>query len=165
MPYYLHYWLKSVIIVILVYNYREKNCSSSSPKVFFFNYIFFEFSLLLVVRSRYSENYIATISCTWEWASKHFLNLYFTWIDYLNNVHTKGSVFFNQSFTNFKNLFLDLISLIFFMYYFVFGGERHKMWKKYIFTLRGVQNFTGADPTDRHQWHRPNYSVDWMSWG
>ena len=118
-----------------------------------------------MVRSRYSENYIATISCTWEWASKHFLNLYFTWIDYLNNVHTKGSVFFNQSFTNFKNLFLDLISLFFFMYYFVLGGERHKMWKKYIFTLRGVQNFTGADPTDRHRWHRPNCSVDRMSWG
>ena len=24
-----------------------------------------------MVRSRYSENYIATISCTWEWASNH----------------------------------------------------------------------------------------------
>ena len=43
---------------------------------------------------------------------EHFLNLYFTWIDWLRNVHTRGSVFFNQSFTNFKNLFLDLISLI-----------------------------------------------------
>ena len=39
------------------------------PKFLLFNYIVFEFTLLLVVRPRYSENYIATISCTWEWES------------------------------------------------------------------------------------------------
>ena len=49
---------------------------SSWPK-FLFNYIVFEFTLLLVVRPRYSENYIATISCTWEWASKRFYAEYF----------------------------------------------------------------------------------------
>ena len=37
---------------------------------FFLNYIVFEFTLLLVVRPRYSENYITMISYTWEWASK-----------------------------------------------------------------------------------------------
>ena len=36
---------------------------------FFFYYIVFEFTPLLVVRPRYFENYIAMISCTWEWAS------------------------------------------------------------------------------------------------
>ena len=35
----------------------------------FFNYIVFEFTPLLVVRPQYSKNYIAMISCTWEWAS------------------------------------------------------------------------------------------------
>ena len=32
-----------------------------------FNYIVFEFISLLVVQPWYSENYIATISYTWEW--------------------------------------------------------------------------------------------------
>ena len=41
---------------------------SSSPKLLF-NYIVFEFTLLLVVRPQYSENYIATIFFTLEWAS------------------------------------------------------------------------------------------------
>ena len=49
---------------------------SSSPKLLF-NYIVFEFILLLVVRLQYSENYIATISCTWEWASTNQVWNYF----------------------------------------------------------------------------------------
>ena len=42
-----------------------------------------------------------------------FFEFVYTWIDWFKNVHTKGSVFFNQSFTNFKNMFLDLNSLTF----------------------------------------------------
>ena len=42
---------------------------ASLPKLLF-NYIVFEFTLLLVVWPRYFENYIATISYIWDWASK-----------------------------------------------------------------------------------------------
>jgi len=41
---------------------------SSSPKLLF-KYIVFEFTQLFAVRPQYFENYITTISCTWEWAS------------------------------------------------------------------------------------------------
>ena len=67
MPWYLHYWFKSVLLLFLLTITKQKYFSSS-PK-FLYNYFVFEFILLLVVQPRYSENYIATISCTWEWVS------------------------------------------------------------------------------------------------
>ena len=67
MPWYLHYWFKSVLLLFLLTITKQKYFSSS-PK-FLYNYIVFEFILFLVVQPRYSENYIAIISCTWEWAS------------------------------------------------------------------------------------------------
>ena len=57
---------KFLLLFLLTIN--KQKYFSSSPKLLF-NYIIFEFTLLLVVRPWYSENYIATISCTWEWAS------------------------------------------------------------------------------------------------
>ena len=67
MPWYLHYWFKSVLLLFLL-TITQKKYFSSSPK-FLYNYIVFEFILFLVVQPQYSENYIAIISCTWEWAS------------------------------------------------------------------------------------------------
>ena len=48
----------------------------------------------------------------------------------------KGSVFFNQNFIIFTNFLLDLISFVFFMYYFVLGRERHKRKAKLYIYLR-----------------------------
>ena len=56
-------------LLLFLLTITKQKYFSSSPKLLF-NYIVFEFTLLLVVRPRYSENYIITISCTWEWASK-----------------------------------------------------------------------------------------------
>ena len=58
--------IKFLLLFLLTIN-KQKYFSSSSKLLF--NYTVFEFTLLLVVLPRYSENYIATISCTWEWAS------------------------------------------------------------------------------------------------
>ena len=59
--------LNQFLLLFLLTITKQKYFSSSSKLLF--NYIVFEFTLLLVVQPRYSENYIATISCTWEWAS------------------------------------------------------------------------------------------------
>ena len=59
--------LNQFLLLFLLTIIKQKYFSSS-PKLLF-NYIVFEFTLLLVVRHRYSENYITTISCTWEWTS------------------------------------------------------------------------------------------------
>ena len=56
------------LLLLFLLTITKQKYFSSSPKLLF-NYIFFEFTLLLVVRPWYFENYIATISCTWEWAS------------------------------------------------------------------------------------------------
>ena len=56
-------------LLLFLLTITKQKYFSSSPKLLF-NYIVFEFTLLLVIRPRYSENYIATISCTWEWASR-----------------------------------------------------------------------------------------------
>ena len=55
-------------LLLFLLTITKQKYFSSSPKLLF-NYIVFEFTLLLVVRPWYSKNYIATISCTWEWAS------------------------------------------------------------------------------------------------
>ena len=55
-------------LLLFLLTITKQKYFSSSPKLFFY-YIVFEFTPLLVVRPRYSENYIATISCTWKWAS------------------------------------------------------------------------------------------------
>ena len=60
--------LNQFLLLFLLTINKQKYFSSSSKLLF--NYIVFEFTLVLVVRPRYSENYIATISYTWEWASK-----------------------------------------------------------------------------------------------
>ena len=72
-------WCPSIYIIdlnqfllLFLFTITKKKYFSSSPKLLF-NYIVFEFTLLLVVRPRYSENYITTISCTWEWDSKSIL--------------------------------------------------------------------------------------------
>ena len=62
--------LNQFLLLFLLTITKQKYFSSSS-KFFFFYYIVFEFIPLLVVRPWYSENYIATISCTWEWASMY----------------------------------------------------------------------------------------------
>ena len=66
---------------------------SSSPKLLF-NYIVFEFTLLLVVWPRYSENYIATISCTWEWVSN-----FGTVVEELLRIQRQFFFFLEQSIT------------------------------------------------------------------
>ena len=68
-----------MFIIILVNNHQAKVLFFFT-KIVFFYYIIFEFTLLLMVRSRYSENYIAMISCTWEWA------ITFMWRRPLNSV-------------------------------------------------------------------------------
>ena len=55
-------------LLLFLLTITQQKYFSSLPK-FLFNYIVFESILLLVVRPWYSKNYIATISCTWEWAS------------------------------------------------------------------------------------------------
>ena len=67
--------LNQFLLLFLLTITKQKYFSSSLKLLF--NYIVFEFTLLLVVRPWYSENYIATISCTWEWASKRFYTEYF----------------------------------------------------------------------------------------
>ena len=57
-----------------MFTITKQNYFSSSYKLLF-DYIVFEFTLLLVVRTRLSENYIATISCTWEWASSILIKI------------------------------------------------------------------------------------------
>ena len=57
---------------------KQKYFSSSSKLLF--NYIVFEFTLLLVVQPRYSKNYIAMISCTWEWASNAHMLVWCCWL-------------------------------------------------------------------------------------
>ena len=58
------------LLLLFLLTITKQKYFSYSPKLLF-NYIVFEFTPLLVIRPRYSENYIATISCTWEWASIH----------------------------------------------------------------------------------------------
>ena len=60
--------LNQFLLLFLLTITKQKYFSSSTKLLF--NYIVYESILLLVVRPRYSENYIATISCTWEWASR-----------------------------------------------------------------------------------------------
>ena len=55
-------------LLLFLLTITKQKYFSFSPKLLF-NYIVFEFILLLVVQPRYFKNYIATISCTWEWAS------------------------------------------------------------------------------------------------
>ena len=57
------------LLLLFLLTITKQKYFSYSPKLLF-NYIVFEFTLLLVVRPRYSENYIATIFCTWKWASR-----------------------------------------------------------------------------------------------
>ena len=59
----------NMFLLLFMLTITKQKYFSSSPK-FLFNYIVFESILLLMVWPRYSENYIAMISCTWEWASK-----------------------------------------------------------------------------------------------
>ena len=59
-------------LLLFLLTITKQKYFSPLPKFLLFNYIVFEFTLLLVVRPRYSENYIATISYTWEWASNFF---------------------------------------------------------------------------------------------
>ena len=56
------------LLLLFFLTISKQKYFSFSPKLLF-NYIVFEFTLLPVVRPRYFENYIATISCIWEWAS------------------------------------------------------------------------------------------------
>ena len=67
-------------LLLFLLTITKQKYFSSSPKLLL-NYIVFEFTLLLVVRPRYSENYIATISCTWEWASRKDLTESSTTLD------------------------------------------------------------------------------------
>ena len=60
--------LKLVTTIIPFDNYLAKVFFIFN-KSFLFNYVVFEFTPLLVIRPRYSENYIVTISSTSEWAS------------------------------------------------------------------------------------------------
>ena len=62
--------LNQFLLLFLLTITKQKYFYYSSKLFFFFFYIVFEFTLLLVVWPRYSEIYIAMISCTWEWASK-----------------------------------------------------------------------------------------------
>ena len=54
--------LNKFLLLFLLTITKQKYFSSSLKLLF--NYIIFEFTLLLVVWPQYSENYIATISCT-----------------------------------------------------------------------------------------------------
>ena len=69
-------------LLLFLLTITKQKYFSSSPKLLF-NYIVFESILLLVVQSRYSENYIATISCTWEWASEARLSKKKDWTNEL----------------------------------------------------------------------------------
>ena len=62
------------LLLLFLFTITKQNYFSSSYKLLF-DYIVFEFTLLLVVRTRLSENYIATISCTWEWASSILIKI------------------------------------------------------------------------------------------
>ena len=71
-----HWWPGIYIIdlnrlfffLIILVNNQQAKVLFFLPELLF-NYIVFEFTLLLMVLPWYSENYIDTISCTWEWAS------------------------------------------------------------------------------------------------
>ena len=72
-------WCPSIYIIdlnqfllLFLLTITKQKYFSSLPKLLF-NYIVFEFTSLLVVRLRYSENYIAMVSCTWEWGSTDVL--------------------------------------------------------------------------------------------
>ena len=71
--------LNKFLLLLLLTITKQKHFSSS-PKLLF-NYIVFESIPLLVVRPWYSENYIATISYTWEWASMLVFFFFFVIIE------------------------------------------------------------------------------------
>ena len=52
-------------LLLFLLTITKQKYFSSLPN-FLFNYIVFKSILLLVVRPWYFENYITTISCTWE---------------------------------------------------------------------------------------------------
>ena len=59
----------NTLLLLFLLTITKQKYFSSSPKLLFY-YIVFEFTPLLMVWPRYFENHIATISCTWEWASR-----------------------------------------------------------------------------------------------
>ena len=87
-------------LLLFLLTITKQKYFSSLPKILF-NYIVFEPILLLVVRPRYSENYIVTISCTWEWASipQHILVLKHRYLHYLTSLLSplSNSLFSSES--------------------------------------------------------------------
>ena len=99
------------LLLLFLLTITKQKYFSYSPKLLF-NYIVFEFTLLLVVRPQYSKNYIATISCTWEWASNNHLNRYPICRDlwssvFQANFHPICECMFRLSFLTNLNIYKD----------------------------------------------------------
>ena len=106
-------------LLLFLLTITKQKYFSSSPKLLF-NYIVFEFTLLLVVRPRYSENYIATISCTWD-EQAMLASLPGSCCVFRGNFWEQSTTSGNSSIGNFVPFFSLILSLFFclFLIYFI----------------------------------------------
>ena len=102
--------LNKFLLLFLLTITKQKYFSSSCKLLF--NYIVFEFTLLLVVRPRYSENYIATISYTWEWTS-NFGAVTGSCCVFRGNFWEQSTTGGNSSIGNFVPIFFPYFVFIF----------------------------------------------------
>ena len=101
----------SKFLLLFLLTITKQKYFSSLPKLLF-NYIVFEFTLLLVVWPRYSENYIATISYTWEWTS-NFGAVAGSCYMFRGNFWEQSTTGGNSSIGNFVPIFFPLFCFYF----------------------------------------------------